>query len=143
MKKIVLFGSGRYAESVYYSLACDSSFEVAGFTVDAPVPRAESLAGLPVVPFEQVEAVFPPGEYDMLLPLSFQRLNRLRAEKYDQAKAKGYRLITHVSPRAATMPGLTIGDNCIVGENYLHRPLRRDREQRLDRGERRSSAITR
>jgi sugar O-acyltransferase (sialic acid O-acetyltransferase NeuD family) len=117
MKKVVLFGCGRYAESVYYSLACSSSFDVAGFTVDSQYMTQESLAGLPVVPFERVEAVFPPEEYDMLLPLSFQRLNRLREEKYHQAKARGYSLVTFISPRATTMPGLVIGDNCIVCEN--------------------------
>jgi sugar O-acyltransferase (sialic acid O-acetyltransferase NeuD family) len=117
MKKVVLFGCGRYAEGVYYSLACDSCLEVAGFTVDLRYRTRESLAGLPVVPFEQVEAVFPPDEYDMMLPLSFQRLNRLREEKYHQAKAKGYTLATYVSPRAVIMPGVTIGDNCVVCEN--------------------------
>ncbi len=117
MNKLILFGNGRYAESVYYALSCDSPFEVAAFTVDAAYLTQATLAGLPVVPFENVEAVFPPDEYDMLVPLSFQRLNRLREEKYNQAKAKGYALVNFISPRAVTMPGLVIADNCIVSEN--------------------------
>ena len=116
MKKIILFGNSIYSESVYFSLTYDSSFEVAGFTVDQKYINEKTLFGLPVVPFEHVEATFPPTEYKMFLALSFQRLNRLREEKYHQAKAKGYELITYISSKTTTWPGLIIGDNCIASE---------------------------
>ncbi len=117
MKKIILFGNSIYAESVYFCLTYDSSFEIAGFTVDQKYINEDSLFGLPVVPFEKVETFFSPGEYDMLLPLSYQRLNRLREEKYHQAKEKGYKLISYISSKTTTWPGLIIGDNCVVFEN--------------------------
>jgi sugar O-acyltransferase (sialic acid O-acetyltransferase NeuD family) len=117
MKKIVLFGNSLYAESIYFSLTYDSPFKVAGFTVDRKYINEDTLFGMPVVPFEDVESIFSPTEHDMLLALSYQRLNRLREEKYYQAKAKGYHLITYISSKTTTWPGLIIGDNCIVGEN--------------------------
>lgn len=116
MKKIVLFGNSIYAESVYFSLRYDSSFEVVGFTVDQEYIGDNTLSGLPVVPFEHVESTFPPAEHQMFLALSFQRLNRLREEKYYQAKAKGYEFITYISSKTTTWPGLIIGDNCLASE---------------------------
>ncbi len=116
MKKIILFGNSIFAESIYYTLIHDSAFTVAAFTVDAQYISQDRLHGLPVVAFDHVERYFPPGEYDMLLPLSYQRLNRLREEKYRMAKAKGYTLVNYIASRSWTLPGLAIGDNCIVGE---------------------------
>jgi len=40
----------------------------------------------------------------MFLSISFVGINKLRAEKYDQAKAKGYQLINYVSSKATTWP---------------------------------------
>jgi len=116
VKKIVLFGNSLYAESVYFSIRYDSSFEVVGYTVDQAYIGQDTLSGLPVVPFEQVESIFPPTDHGMFLALSYQQLNRLRENKYYQAKAKGYELITYFSTKALTWPGLKIGDNCIVSE---------------------------
>jgi sugar O-acyltransferase (sialic acid O-acetyltransferase NeuD family) len=117
MKKIVLFGNSIYAESAYFNLRYDSSFEVVGFIVDQEYIEEDTLSGLPVVPFEHVESIFPPADHGIFLALSYQRLNRLREEKYYQAKAKGYELITYLSSKATTWPGLLIGDNCVVSEN--------------------------
>jgi sugar O-acyltransferase (sialic acid O-acetyltransferase NeuD family) len=117
MKKIILFGNSKYAENVYFWLTYDSSFKVVAFTVDQEYMDEDTLLGLPVVPFDRVESAFPPDEHDMLLALSFQRLNRLREEKYYQAKAKGYEFITYVSSKATTWPGFIIGDNCLVSEH--------------------------
>lgn len=123
MKKVVVFGNNRWAELVYCYLTQDSSFELAGFTVDPAYIREDKLFGLPVVSFEQVEKVFPPKENSMLVALSYQRMNRLREEKYYQAKSKGYSLITYVHPTTTTWPGLNIGDNCLVSENSSLNPF--------------------
>lgn len=123
MKKIVVFGNHKWAELVYFFLTHDSSLEVAGFTVDPEYINEDKLFGVPVVPFEQVELIFPPAEYAMLVALSYQRLNRLREEKYYQAKSKGYELITYISSKTTTWPGLIIGDNCLVCENSSLNPF--------------------
>lgn len=125
MKKVIVFGNGRWAELMYCYLTQDSSFELAGFTVDPQYIniKGDKLFGLPVVPFDQVEMVFPPTEYSMLVALSYQKINRLREEKYYQAKSKGYELITFIHPKTTTWPGLIIGDNCLVSENSSLNPF--------------------
>ena len=116
MKKLVLFGNGDYAEAVYHTLADDSVFEIAGFTVNAQYIEEKTFLGLPVVAFEEVESVFSPTDHEMLLPISFQRLNQLRQERYEQAKAKGYALATYVSSNATRRSNSSIGENCLVFE---------------------------
>lgn len=122
MDKVVVFGNSVFAELTYFLLAHDSPYEVVAFTVDDKYIKEDTLFGLPVVPFEMVEAFFPSSEYKMIVAISFQRVNRLREEKYSQAKSKGYHLINYISSRATLFPGLRIGDNCIILENAIIAP---------------------
>jgi sugar O-acyltransferase (sialic acid O-acetyltransferase NeuD family) len=116
MDKVIVFGNGQGGAMNYMYLTHDSPYEVAAFTVDREYIKEDTLFGLPVVPFEDIESIYPPDEYMMSLYISYRKLNRLRAEKYAQAKAKGYHLISYVSSKAMTLPGLDIGDNCFIGE---------------------------
>src|SRR3954452_25236433 len=116
MAKVVLFGNGQMTSMIHFYFTHDSPFEVAAFTVDAEHIKEKTLLGLPVVPFEDLERAYPPGEFDMSIPISYRNVNQLRAEKYQLAKAKGYRLINYISSKAITWPGLVIGDNCTILE---------------------------
>ncbi|MDA8101127.1 MAG: acetyltransferase [Nitrospiraceae bacterium] len=122
MQKVVIFGNGVFAEHIYYLLTHDAQHDVAGFTVDAAYIRADTLFGLPVVPFENVESRFSPAEHRMSVAVSFQRINRLREEKYRQAKAKGYELINYVSSRASVFQDPLCGDNSYILENAVIGP---------------------
>ena len=89
MDRIVVFGNGVFAELMCFNLKHDSPYNVVAFTVDSRYIKAKTVLGLPVVPFESVETVFPPAGHGMIVPISFQRLNFLRAAKYAEAKRKG------------------------------------------------------
>jgi sugar O-acyltransferase (sialic acid O-acetyltransferase NeuD family) len=123
VRKVVLFGNGQMTSMIYFYLTHDSPFEVAAFTVDGDHIKEDMLLGLPVVAFEDIERRYPPGEFEMSIPISYRRVNQLRAEKYRQAKAKGYQLINYISSKATTWPGLLIGDNCIILEGCIVQPF--------------------
>jgi sugar O-acyltransferase (sialic acid O-acetyltransferase NeuD family) len=123
VEKIILFGNTELAGVAYFYLTYDSPYEVAAFTVDQSYIKEKTFFGLPVVPFETVENIFPPVNYKMVLMLSFARVNKFRAEKYSQAKSKGYQLIRYVSSRASTWPGLIIGENSIISEGCVISPF--------------------
>ncbi len=123
MEEVIVFGNSAFAEYIYFLLTHDSAYKVAAFTVDSKYMQEDNLFGLPIVPFETVECVFPPSEYRMSVSISFQRVNRLREEKYREAKTKGYQLINYLSSRATSFPGLVTGDNCIIMENAVIGPL--------------------
>lgn len=120
--KVIVFGSKDVAEMNYFFLTHDSPFEVVAFTVDQAYLKEETLCGLPVVPFEQVEATYPPAAYKMSLFLGYRDLNRFRALKYSQAKEKGYALASYVSSKVIKWPGLMIGENSMISEGAIIQP---------------------
>ncbi|HPA19999.1 MAG TPA: acetyltransferase [Verrucomicrobiae bacterium] len=122
-QKVVIFGTGTTADVSHYYLTHDSAYEVVGFTVDGRYIAAATHLGLPVVAFEKIESAFPPSEIGMLIAISYVNVNSVRAEKYEQARAKGYKLISYVSSRAITWPDLTIGDNCDIQAGSIIQPF--------------------
>ena len=122
-EKVVVFGNTTLATLDHFYLTHNSPYSVVAFTVDAAYMRESSLCGLPVVPFEQVEEHFPPEEYALSIPLGFRNINRLRAGKYAEAKAKGYRCISYVSSSAKVWPGVAVGEGCHIYENVVVQPF--------------------
>ena len=123
MAKVVIFGISAAASLSHFCLAHDSPHEVVAFTVDRNYIKEGTFRGLPVVPFEEVESIYPPDDFEMLVALLANRINKTRAEKYQQAKEKGYALISYISSKAITWPDLIIGDNCFIGEGSICRPF--------------------
>lgn len=121
-RKVVLFGYGQMARFAHMVLTHDSPHEVVAFTVDGAYIEQKTVNGLPVVPFEDLERSYPPDTHAMHISVSFRRINQLRAQKYAEAKAKGYELVTYISSRAHTWPDLTIGDNCWILEHSIIHP---------------------
>jgi sugar O-acyltransferase (sialic acid O-acetyltransferase NeuD family) len=114
MEKVVLFGISDFAGLAYQLLTHDTSYEVTAFTVDRAYLHQTAFCGLPVSPFEEIEKIYPPQDYRLFILSSFKRMNDLRAEKYFQAKEKGYRFANYISSKAAIWPDLIIGENCCV-----------------------------
>ena len=61
----------------------------------------------------------------MFIAVGYQDLNKFRAQKYSQARAKGYELISYVCSQAANFGKIEIGDNCFVLENAVIQPCSR------------------
>jgi sugar O-acyltransferase (sialic acid O-acetyltransferase NeuD family) len=125
MALIVLFGNGLTAQLAHFYLSNDSEHEVVAFTVDRDHASPGQLSGLPVVPFDEVSERYPPASHKMLVALSFAKMNAFRAERYADAKALGYELISYVSSRATVWPGAEIGENCIIMEDTTIQPFAR------------------
>ena len=120
--KIVVFGAGDIAQLAHFYLSRDTAYRVAAFTVDAAYVKESSFAGVPVVAFEDVAREFPADNYGMFIALSYSQVNRLRAEKFQAAKQKGYKLISYISPRA-TYYGTPVGENCFIFEDNTIQPF--------------------
>ncbi len=122
MEKVIIFGKGNIQEVALFYLHRDEKYEVAGFTADIEYIKNDIYLGLPMVPFCEVERLFPPKEYKMFIPLGYKKNNHLRAEKYYAAKAKGYEFITYISPKA-TYYGTPVGENSFIFENNVIQPF--------------------
>lgn len=123
MAKVVIFGNSHWASLAYFYLTHDSPHEVVAFTVDGEYLREKELYGRPVVPFDQVETLYGPDKFSMFLPISFKKMGHLRAERYAQARARGYPLISYVSSKATIWPGFACGDNCFILEDNTIQPF--------------------
>jgi sugar O-acyltransferase (sialic acid O-acetyltransferase NeuD family) len=122
MAKIVIFGAGQWAELAHFYLDHDSPHETVGFTVDRDFLREDRFKELPVVPFDELESHYPADRFSLFIPLSFKRMNHLRAERYYEAKRRGYQLISYVSSKVTTWPGFSCGDNCFIFEDNTIQP---------------------
>src|SRR3954470_4661565 len=100
MAKVVVFGVSQWAELAHFYLTHDSPHEVVGFTVDREYLEHPEYQQLPVVAYDELERHFPPSDVKLFIPMSFKRMNHLRAEKYHDAKSRGYELVSYVSSKA-------------------------------------------
>jgi len=119
---IIIFGTGEIAELAHYYMTHDSNFNIVAFTADGQYITENTFLGKPLIPFEQVEQKYPPSAYDMHVALSYSKLNLIREQKYHEAKAKGYKLVSYVCSRSVFWPDLSIGDNCFILENQTIQP---------------------
>ncbi|MBD2140538.1 acetyltransferase [Anabaena sp. FACHB-1250] len=128
MDKVVIFGNGFFAESIYFYLKHDSDHQLIAFTVDESHITSESFHDLPVVAYEKLEKYYPPTEYKLFIPLGYERLNKLRAEKYYDAKKRGYGFISYISFKADSEArprnhhNISVGENCLILENSIIEP---------------------
>jgi sugar O-acyltransferase (sialic acid O-acetyltransferase NeuD family) len=123
VRDLVIFGMGQIAEVMHFYLTTEGRRNVVAFTVDAQYRTADSLFGVPVVSFEEIEQAYPPATHDMFVAVSFKGVNKLREEKVAAAEAKGYALASHVSPRATVWPDLVLNPNTIIMENNVIQPF--------------------
>jgi sugar O-acyltransferase (sialic acid O-acetyltransferase NeuD family) len=122
IKPLVIFGNAEIASLAKYYFTVDSDYEVVAFTIDDDYLTESSFLGLPIIPFSLINEKFPSNEFDMHVALSYTRLNRLREEKYNQAKAAGYSLVNYISSKSSTWPDLLVGDNCFILEDQTIQP---------------------
>jgi len=121
--KVVVFGAGDIARLAHFYFTKDSPHEVVAFTVDREYRRDETFQGRPVVDFEDVAARYPPDGHSMFVALSYAKMNKVRAEKYEQAKARGYTLVSYVSSRCTYLSETPPGDNCFILEDNTVQPF--------------------
>jgi len=123
MARVVIFGAGDIARLAHRYFSTDSPHEVVAFTADAAYVKEERFQGLPLVPFTELAGRYPPGDFALFVALSYARMNRLRAEKFDAARALGYDLVSYVSSRCSYLTDAPVGKNCFILEDNTIQPF--------------------
>lgn len=118
-KPIVIVGTGEFAEIAYEYFTVDSDYEVVAFTAERAYLHQDRLFDLPIVPFEEVEKLYPPSEHGIFAAFLFSELNRVRTRLYQAAKNKGYKPVSYVSSHAFVWRNVKIGENCFIFENNV------------------------
>lgn len=121
-KKVIIFGPGDFGQVVHFYLTNDSNYKIEAFTAHKEKIKNNELFNLPIVPFEDLEKLYPPNEYSMFIAIPYTNLNQTRAEIFEQAKKKGYELISYINSKAIYWDDVKIGENCFILENNVIQP---------------------
>lgn len=122
MNKVIIFGIGDISQIAHLYLSESDGYEVIAFTMDRDFIQENIFFNLPVVPFGDLEQHFNPQEYKLFIPLSYTKVNKLREQKYLEAKEKGYSFISYIHPKATVASNAKIGENCFIFEDNTIQP---------------------
>lgn len=114
MEQIILWGPSPSTDILeYYFEQENLPYQVCAYTMDKKFIKEDIYKGKPVVSFEAIEKIYPPNEYKMAIFMGYKSLNRVREEKYQQAKEKGYKFISYISKKSACYTE-DIGENVFI-----------------------------
>src|ERR1035437_9218217 len=113
-KDLILFGTGKIAEVIYYYATEECGYNVVAFVIDEEHKKSDTFLGLPVLPFKEIEKKHAPKDFDMFVAIGYHDLNRLRELKCKEALSKGFNLISIISPKANLPKNIKTGYNCFI-----------------------------
>ncbi len=128
--KIVIYGTGKFAEFVSYVFSQDAAHEVVGFCIEKEFREVaiNSCQNIDIIEFERLEQFFPPNDYSLFVSVGN---NWARERIFNNAKLRGYSLFSYISPGSISYPDLTYGENvfvdiasglhpfCTIGDNTI------------------------
>lgn len=122
-KKLIVIGTGPFGEIAHEYFTHDSNYEVIAFSEERAYIKKKTLFNLPIVPLEDIESHYPPGEnYSVFTALTYGKLNLVRTRLYLVAKDKGYKIASYISSRAFVWHNTEIGENCFIFEDNTIQP---------------------
>ena len=77
MSKLIIFGTGSFAQLAHFYFTNDSEHEVVAFTVHENHISQTKFQGIPVVPFEGIEGQFPPDSFKMYVAVGYKEINKV------------------------------------------------------------------
>lgn len=120
---IVLFGTGDMAAvAAVYIRAEAPEMRIVGYTLDDEYCISDVHDGLPLVPWSMLETRFPPDRVRIFGPLSYQRMNTFRRDRFLEGKARGYGFARFVHPDGSNYAE-QIGENCLILERNVLQPF--------------------
>ena len=122
-KKLIIFGTGDIAQLANFYFTTDSDFEVIAFTVDREYIHQSTFENLPLIPFDELENHFSIDEYFVFIALSYAQMNKLREQKYLEAKDKGYKIASYISSKCSYLSQFDPGENAFILEDNTIQPF--------------------
>jgi sugar O-acyltransferase (sialic acid O-acetyltransferase NeuD family) len=122
-ERLILIGTGAFAQVAFEYFTHDSPYEVVGFAVEKQYIDESHLFGVPVVPFEELTKHFAPADHHFFVAITYFGLNRVRARLCEAARGHGYRPASYVSPEAFVWKNVELGEHCFVFEKVVIQPF--------------------
>lgn len=122
MKNLVIFGAGDIAELAHFYFSQDKEYKVVGFVVDDSYKKSTTVFGLPLVGTSELLKQFPPESHWAFAAISYNKMNKVREQKYKQLKEMGYKIASYISTKATVLTK-EIGENCFILEDNTLQPF--------------------
>ncbi len=122
-KDLIIFGNGELARIAQEYFTYDAKRTVKAFVVNRKYITADSLDGVPVVAYEDLDQYFSPATVEAFVAVPASGFNEIRKKFYLEFKAKGYTLASYVSSHAFKWRNVEIGENCFIFENNVLQPF--------------------
>jgi sugar O-acyltransferase (sialic acid O-acetyltransferase NeuD family) len=122
-RKLIIIGDTAFAEIAFEYFTHDSGYEVVAFSVEQEYLKRESLFGLPVAAFENLQDLYEPGEHSFFAANVYTQKNQLRTRLYRTAKEMGYAPASYISSHAFIWRNCKVGEHCFIFENNVVQPF--------------------
>jgi sugar O-acyltransferase (sialic acid O-acetyltransferase NeuD family) len=115
--KLVIFGIGETAATIYEYFKNDSDFEIIGFTAHKKYISNSTLNELPIISFEDLLIKFDPKDIYLFPAISYTRLNKDREEVFNLVKTNGFKIPSFISSKSFISPSAKIGEGVFIYDN--------------------------
>ena len=120
--KIVIFGANDLGRLLKYYIEKDTKRVIAAFVMNKEYVKNNEFCGLPVVPFETMNDLFNPSQYEILLAIGNSKMNNIRKKIFYESKQKGYTIASYIHSSCSIHTD-KIGEGNILLENCLVYPF--------------------
>ena len=120
-RPFLIFGTSVLSRLLLELLPEEKTRLLAGFCVARDYILDDQFCGYPVHAFEEVERHCAPDRHDMIIPLRYSKMNKLREAIFNAAVEKGYDLPGFIHPSCLISPEAKIGRNVIMFQSCVVR----------------------
>lgn len=113
-RKIIIFGTTPYSESIYSFISNEERVEVLAFCSHRQYIKNDTLLGIPVVAFEDLNSLYDMSVVEILNTIGYTYMNGIRERVSKEIKQNGYLLATYISNHACVSHTSVVGEGSII-----------------------------
>lgn len=117
-KPIIIFGTGQQADIISFYLK-KLSKKVYAYCVDKKFYKKSTFRNKKVITTNQLVQRYNPKNYKLHIAISYKNLNKLRYEKYEYFKCKGFSFENIIYNSNINKADIRIGENTVVLDSYI------------------------
>lgn len=123
MRKFIIFGTGDFADIVYWVITKEMKREVEVFTANKEyIGEERTHRNYPLIAFEDITKICSPDEYSMVIAYEGKEMYQERRRTYEKAENMGY-VMENVISDSAIISSEKIGQGNIILEGCIIAPF--------------------
>lgn len=123
MSKLLVVGTGAFAQVAADYFEEFGGKEVVGFAADPSPNLPWSFRGLPVTDINNVVDCFSPRETEVFVAIGHRDMNTVRENLASSLNNQGFRLASFVHPSVKLWPTTSLGDHTFIFESNTVQPF--------------------